>query len=55
MVKGGSGTAQAETVVTYNVEIVQKDIDYGNGNIWHPWAYRNPDATGPPEETAETQ
>lgn len=43
IVKGGSGTASAETVREYNIEIVGKDIDYGNGNIWHAWVYRNAD------------
>lgn len=43
VVKGGSGTAQAETVREYNLEIVTRDIDYGNGNVWHAWVYRNAD------------
>lgn len=43
VVKGGGGTASAETVREYNLEIVSKDIDYGNGNVWHAWTYRNAD------------
>jgi FtsP/CotA-like multicopper oxidase with cupredoxin domain len=43
VVKGGDGTASAETVREYNIEIVSKDIDYGGGNIWHAWVYRNAD------------
>lgn len=49
VVKGGSGSASAETVRVYNLEIVGADIDYGNGNVWHAWVYRNaddPDDTG---------
>ena len=49
VVKGGGGTASAETVREYNLEIVATDIDYGNGNVWHAWTYRNaddPDDTG---------
>lgn len=43
VVKGGSGTASAQTVREYNLEIVATDIDYGGGNVWHAWTYRNAD------------
>jgi len=41
--KGGGDTVSAETVREYNLEIVGKDIDYGNGDVWHAWTYRNAD------------
>ena len=39
----GSGHANAQTVRTYNLEIVATDIDYGSGNIWHAWTFKNAD------------
>jgi|FLYL01.1.fsa_nt_gi FtsP/CotA-like multicopper oxidase with cupredoxin domain len=32
--------ATAQTVREYNLEIVQTDIDYGGGNVWHAWTYK---------------
>ena len=31
--------AKAEVVRDYTLEIVPKDIDYGNGAVWHAWTY----------------
>lgn len=31
--------AQAQSVREYTLEIVPKDIDYGNGVVWHAWTY----------------
>lgn len=36
---GGDG-AKAQTVREYNLEIVSTDIDYGGGNVWHAWIYK---------------
>ena len=30
---------KAETVRDYTLEIVPKDIDYGNGAVWHAWTF----------------
>ncbi len=30
---------QSATVRDYTLEIVPKDIDYGNGNVWHAWTF----------------
>ena len=38
----GSET-QAQAVREYNLEIVATDIDYGDGNIWHAWTFKNAD------------
>lgn len=43
IVKGNHG-ASAETVREYNLEIVPEDIDYGGGNIWHAWTFKDVDA-----------
>ena len=34
------GGAEAQTVREYNLEIVNADIDYGGGNVWHAWTYK---------------
>lgn len=36
----GGGGAEAQTVREYNLEIVSTDIDYGGGNVWHAWTYK---------------
>ncbi len=37
---GWSGhKVKAETVRDYTLEIVPKDIDYGNGAVWHAWTF----------------
>ena len=36
----GGGGAEAQTVREYNLEIVATDIDYGGGNVWHAWTYK---------------
>jgi uncharacterized cupredoxin-like copper-binding protein len=36
-----SRSASAQTVRTYDLEIVGTDIDYGGGNIWHAWTFKN--------------
>jgi FtsP/CotA-like multicopper oxidase with cupredoxin domain len=42
VIKGdGNGTASAQTVREYNLEIVGKDIDYGGGNVWHAWTFKD--------------
>lgn len=43
VIKGGGGTASAQTVREYNLEIVGTDIDYGGGNVWHAWTFKNVD------------
>jgi len=35
------GGAEAQTVRDYNLEIVATDIDYGGGNVWHAWAFKD--------------
>jgi FtsP/CotA-like multicopper oxidase with cupredoxin domain len=35
---GGGVSAQGERV--YNLEIVGTDIDFGGGNVWHAWTYK---------------
>ncbi len=43
---GGNDT-HAQAVREYNLEIAATDIDYGNGNIWHAWTFKNAgDPTG---------
>ena len=42
---GGGGGADAQTLREYNLEIVGTDIDYGGGNIWHAWTFKE---TGQP-------
>lgn len=44
VIKGNHG-ASAETVREYNLEIVPTDIDYGDGNIWHAWTFKDVDAS----------
>jgi len=44
VVKGGGGVASAQTVREYNLEIVATDIDYGGGNIWHAWTFKDVNA-----------
>jgi len=39
----GSGDVKAQTIREYNLEIVGTDIDYGNGNVWHAWTFKNAD------------
>jgi len=36
----GGGGVEAQTVREYNLEIVAADIDYGGGNVWHAWTYK---------------
>jgi FtsP/CotA-like multicopper oxidase with cupredoxin domain len=43
LVLHGKGAASAQTVREYNLEIVNTDIDYGNGNVWHAWTFKNAD------------
>ena len=38
--KGDGGTASAQTVREYDLEVVATDIDYGGGNVWHAWTYK---------------
>jgi len=40
VIKDDGGTASAQTVREYNLEVVAADIDYGGGNIWHAWTYK---------------
>jgi FtsP/CotA-like multicopper oxidase with cupredoxin domain len=40
---GGDG-AEAQPVREYNLEIVPTDIDYGGGNVWHAWTFKDKDA-----------
>ena len=42
--KGGGTTVSAETVREYNLEIVKTDIDYGGGNVWHAWTFKDVNA-----------
>jgi FtsP/CotA-like multicopper oxidase with cupredoxin domain len=45
-IAGGEGVG-AQTVREYDLEIVGTDIDYGNGNVWHAWTFKNDvDPTG---------
>jgi FtsP/CotA-like multicopper oxidase with cupredoxin domain len=37
---GEEGAVEAQTVREYNLEIVATDIDYGGGNVWHAWTYK---------------
>ena len=41
---GGGGSVEAQTIREYNLEIVPADIDYGNGNVWHAWTFKDADA-----------
>ncbi len=41
---GGGGSAEAQIVREYNLEIVTADIDYGGGNVWHAWTYKLADS-----------
>jgi uncharacterized cupredoxin-like copper-binding protein len=42
---GNGDEASAQVVREYNLEIVATDIDYGDGNIWHAWTFKE---TGDP-------
>jgi len=33
--------AEAQAVRDYNLEIVATDIDYGGGNVWHAWTFKD--------------
>jgi FtsP/CotA-like multicopper oxidase with cupredoxin domain len=45
IIKGdGGGAASAQVVREYNLEIVGTDIDYGNGNVWHAWTFKDANA-----------
>jgi FtsP/CotA-like multicopper oxidase with cupredoxin domain len=47
IIKGGDGgTASAQVVRDYDLEIVGADIDYGNGNVWHAWTFKDAAAEG---------
>jgi FtsP/CotA-like multicopper oxidase with cupredoxin domain len=41
VIKGDSEKASAQVVREYNLEIVGTDIDYGNGNVWHAWTFKD--------------
>ena len=43
LILNGKSAASAQTVREYNLEIVGTDIDYGNGNVWHAWTFKNAD------------
>jgi FtsP/CotA-like multicopper oxidase with cupredoxin domain len=40
LIANKDGEVRADTVREYNLEVVATDIDYGNGNIWHAWTYK---------------
>jgi FtsP/CotA-like multicopper oxidase with cupredoxin domain len=44
VVLGAGRGAEAQTVREYNLEIVGTTIDYGNGNVWHAWTFKDVDA-----------
>ncbi|HUF53109.1 MAG TPA: multicopper oxidase domain-containing protein [Dehalococcoidia bacterium] len=44
VIRGGDDSASAQTVREYNLEIVGTDIDYGGGNVWHAWTFKDADA-----------
>src|SRR3972149_2294695 len=36
--------ADAQPIREYNLEIVPADIDYGGGNVWHAWTFKDANA-----------
>jgi FtsP/CotA-like multicopper oxidase with cupredoxin domain len=38
------GSAGAQTLREYSLEMVPADIDYGGGNVWHAWTYKLADS-----------
>jgi uncharacterized cupredoxin-like copper-binding protein len=47
LASGGKKQASAQVVREYNLEISATDLDYGGGNVWHAWTFKNAgDAAG---------
>ncbi|MEX0799672.1 MAG: multicopper oxidase domain-containing protein [Dehalococcoidia bacterium] len=44
LVTGGGEGADAQPIREYNLEVVATDIDYGGGNVWHAWTFKDADA-----------